>query len=152
MMSHPKPYRAPLILVVEDEPLVADVVEEVLVEWGFRVLRAANAADAISILTDDRNIALVFSDVVMPGDIDGFGLAGWIDVNYPNGKILLTSGYFPGDYVERNLGHASLLAKPYSWSELRDRIVGLIGELPTRPLAAVSCAGIPAEGHEPGAP
>lgn len=148
MVSLPKPCRAPpLILIVEDEPLIADVVEEVLVEWGFRVLRAANAADAICILIADRSIALVFSDVVMPGDIDGFGLARWINVNYPNGKILLTSGYSPRQDVGPNPGHAPLLAKPYQWSDLRDRIAGLIGEPPTRPLVAQADALVAVAPH-----
>lgn len=107
---------ARLILVVEDEELIGDVVEGYLEELGFCTLRAANATEAIDALINHEDISLVFSDVVMPGAMDGFGLARWIRGHYPRMRVLLTSGYW--GLQRPDLDAPPLLPKPYSLDDL----------------------------------
>ena len=81
------------VLIVEDEPLVRAALSDYLQQCGFRVLEASTANEAISIiLQPDIDIDLVFSDVKMPGPLDGLGLAQWIRANRPQLPIILTSG------------------------------------------------------------
>ncbi len=72
------------ILIVEDEVLVRLVVADYLRECGYRVYEAVNAAEALAMLqAPEVSIDIVVSDVQMPGDMDGFGLARWIRGNKP---------------------------------------------------------------------
>ncbi|MFC5085869.1 response regulator [Microvirga arabica] len=90
---------APTILVVEDEVLVRLVIADYLRECGYKVYEAVNAGEALEVLQSSRvPIDVVFSDVQMPGEIDGFGLARWVRANKPGVQVILTSG------VERS-GH-----------------------------------------------
>ena len=86
----PSPERT--ILVVEDEVLVRLVIAEYLRECGYRVHEAAHAQEAIAVLeSPDVTIDIVFSDVVMPGNLDGFGLARWVRAHRPHVEVILTS-------------------------------------------------------------
>jgi PAS domain S-box-containing protein len=80
------------ILVVEDNPDVADVTSTLLDQLGYRVVRAPSAADALAML-DDGGVDLVFTDIVMPGPMDGLALASEIRARYPQMPVLLTTGY-----------------------------------------------------------
>jgi CheY-like chemotaxis protein len=71
------------ILVVEDEPLVRMNTAEYLTESGFRVVDASDGAQAIEALKADDTISAVFSDIQMPGAVDGFSLRRWIQQNRP---------------------------------------------------------------------
>jgi two-component system, response regulator PdtaR len=71
------------VLVVEDEPWVRLSVSEDLAEAGYDVLVAANADEAIEILERRRDIRLVFTDVDMPGSMDGLKLAAFISDRWP---------------------------------------------------------------------
>lgn len=85
--------RAPTILIVDDEALIRMTVSDFLQECGFKVLEASNAAEAIEVIQSSQIIIdLVFSDVRMPGEIDGFGLSTWIKKNRPELPVILTSG------------------------------------------------------------
>jgi DNA-binding NtrC family response regulator len=85
--------RGPTILIVDDEALIRMTVSDYLQERGFKVLEASNAAEAIGVIRSSRtSIDLVFSDVRMPGDLDGFGLSTWIRKNRPELPVILTSG------------------------------------------------------------
>ena len=81
------------VLVVEDEPLLRLDIADSLVEAGFVVLEAANAVEAIEILTQHEEIRVVFTDVDMPGGMDGLRLAAYIRDRWPPLKIIVTSGY-----------------------------------------------------------
>src|SRR5581483_9481331 len=81
------------ILVVEDEPLIQLITSEALNESGYRVLVAGDADEAIGILSRDESVRLLFTDIVMPGALDGFGLAEWAKSVRPDLKVLYTSGY-----------------------------------------------------------
>jgi DNA-binding NtrC family response regulator len=85
--------RTPTILIVDDEALIRMTVSDFLQECGFKVLEASNAAEAIEVIQSCRiTIDLVFSDVRMPGELDGFGLSTWIKKNRPELPVILTSG------------------------------------------------------------
>ena len=76
----------------------------------------------------DEPVSLVFSDIRMPGKMDGFGLAEWFRSHYPNVPVLLTSGYHGG----RSLSAASIpgvrfIEKPYSQTQVARRIAALLG-------------------------
>ncbi len=81
------------VLVVEDEPLLRLDIVDSLMEAGFVVFEACNASEAIEILTKNLNIRLVFTDVDMPGGMDGIVLAAYIRDRWPPLKIIVTSGF-----------------------------------------------------------
>ena len=82
----------PLVLVVEDEFFLRYVTAEYLEDCGFSVLQAANADEAVGLLQTNRDVGAVFSDIQMPGSMNGLGLAHWIAETLPDVKVLLTSG------------------------------------------------------------
>jgi len=88
-MAHSKPS----VLVVEDESLVRMAIVDRLENEGFLVLEAANADEALAILINNLDIRLVFTDVDMPGTMDGLKLAAAVRDRWPPIKILVTSGY-----------------------------------------------------------
>jgi|HubBroStandDraft_1064217.scaffolds.fasta_scaffold825103_1 CheY-like chemotaxis protein len=111
------------ILVVEDEPLIQLITSEALNESGYRVLVAGDADEAIGILRKDSTVCLLFTDIVMPGALDGFGLAEWAKSVRPDLKVLYTSGYSwaaAQTHGGRLYGH--MLRKPYRSGELQRAI------------------------------
>lgn len=106
--------RTPAILIVEDEVLIRFVLADYLRECGFKVLEAGDAAEAIQILEAEVDIDLVFSDVQMPGEMDGFGLAQWVRRNRPKLPITLTSGDAKKSAKAKELcENEPFFAKPY---------------------------------------
>jgi CheY-like chemotaxis protein len=101
--------------VVEDEVVLRMAVSAHLREAGFLVIEAASADEAVELLTANRSIQLVFSDIMMPGTLDGDQLAAWISERYPDVQMLLTSG------VDQR-GGMPFIAKPYSFVELQQHI------------------------------
>lgn len=81
------------VLVVEDEFLVRMAIVDHLEDAGFEVLEAGDADEAISILTSDLSVRLVFTDVDMPGSMDGLKLAAAVRDRWPPIKIVVTSGH-----------------------------------------------------------
>ena len=106
--------RLPSVLVVEDDFMVRAVAVAHLEESGFSIVEAQTADEAMVILRDDRSIAAVFSDVQMPGSMDGIALAQWLARTCPKVKLLLTSGRMDPD---KSLGWR-FIAKPYSLEEM----------------------------------
>ncbi|MEG3178892.1 response regulator [Sphingomonas sp. RB3P16] len=106
----------PLILVVDDEVLIRMVASDMLHEAGFRVVEACSADEAVTLLSTGANFDLIFSDVNMPGRIDGLGLAAFIKETYPDVPVIITSG------VPENLlapvHPAAIIPKPYTASDL----------------------------------
>jgi len=96
-MSHSdEPSR--VVLVVEDEPLVRLLAAEVLLDSGFRVIEAANAAEALKILHAGVQIDVLLADVDMPPGINGYALAQQVHGLWPVIEILLMSGRrWPGE-------------------------------------------------------
>jgi CheY-like chemotaxis protein len=90
--SHGSSLGLPTVLVVEDEVLIRLEVSEYLRGQGFRVLETANADEAKELLSSGERIEVLFSDVSMPGSIDGLELAYWVRENQPWVEVILTSG------------------------------------------------------------
>jgi CheY-like chemotaxis protein len=115
------------VLVVEDEMMVRMPIAEYLRDCGYNVLEASDASEAIAAVGAEGPVSLVFSDVRMPGKMDGFELAEWFQSHYPSVPVLLTSGYNGG----RNLPAGSIfrgrfIEKPYSQTQVARRIAALL--------------------------
>ena len=105
-------HRIPVLLVVEDEPLLRMLAVDVGEDAGFTVVAAANADDAVAILEARGDIRLVFTDIDMPGSLDGMKLAARIRDRWPPIHIILTSGHMkplPSEMPEGSM----FFAKPY---------------------------------------
>lgn len=109
---------APIVLVVEDEFFLRYVTAEYLEDCGFAVLQAANADEAVSLLERNRNVGAVFSDIQMPGSMNGLALAHWITETLPGVKVLLTSG----QVLPTSAREWTLLAKPYDMADVERRL------------------------------
>ena len=106
--------RMPTILVVDDEVLIRMAVSDFLQECGFKVLEAGTAAEAIEMIQSHQSVIdLVFSDVRMPGDMDGFGLSKWIRTNTGLPVILASGDAKKSDAAHELCAKEPFLRKPY---------------------------------------
>lgn len=120
-MSRENSRKIPVVLVVEDEVLVRLAAIDTLENAGFEVIEAANADEAIEILENRRDIRVVFTDVQMPGSMDGLKLAHAVRNRWPPIKIIVTSGR--GVVKEHDLPDGGrFFAKPYDPAEVSDTI------------------------------
>jgi PAS domain S-box-containing protein len=112
------------ILLVEDEPRVRRLSGRYLRDLGYEVLEATNAEEAIEILETEPNLQILFSDIAMPGKMDGYNLACWVAVHYPTVKCLLTTGYSKNTNVALADTYLRfpVLQKPYSCKQLAQHI------------------------------
>ena len=110
-VAFPNPVeRTPTVLVVDDEVLLRMNLSDFLQECGFKVLEASSAGEAVEMVRSySGRIDLVFSDVVMPGDMDGFGLAQWVRSNRPGLPVILCSG----DLGKADAAHQICAGEPF---------------------------------------
>jgi PAS domain S-box-containing protein len=101
------------ILVVEDNTQVGDVSTLLLEQLGYRVRRTERPHAALALLAEENDVVLVFSDIVMPGDMDGLKLAREIQERYPGLPVLLTTGY--SSAAERVGTQFPIVRKPYDY-------------------------------------
>jgi DNA-binding NtrC family response regulator len=116
--------KSPIVLVAEDEALVRELSVVELQDAGYTVFEAANAGQALAILETGVPVDVLFTDVNMPGEIDGMGLARLVHRRWPRVGLIVTSG--KTDIPETELpddGH--FIRKPYRLSEM-SRMVGQI--------------------------
>ncbi|WP_049812854.1 PAS domain S-box protein [Bradyrhizobium japonicum] len=108
------------ILIVEDDALVRQYVVTQVKSLGYAALEAANAAEALTIIDADKGIDLLFTDIIMPGHMNGRQLADEAARRRPDLKTLFTSGYTENAIVHHGRLDSGvlLLAKPYRKSEL----------------------------------
>jgi hypothetical protein len=119
-----------LILVVEDNADVRRTAVSQLRDLGYRTLEAANGKEALDKLNGARDIALVFTDIVMPGGMTGWELGTAVKAAHPDLPILYTSG-FSETSVQDDRAHANarhFLAKPYRKRDLAQKLSQLLGE------------------------
>jgi CheY-like chemotaxis protein len=121
-----------VVLLVEDEALVRMFADEVLTEdGGFKVIATANADEAITILRVRTDVRVLFTDVNMPGSMDGLRLAHAVHAQWPDIGIVVTSGLgLPGPLPPG----ARFLSKPYPPLILVETIRELLGDRPARPI------------------
>lgn len=115
------------ILVAEDEVLIRLVLAEYLRDCGYRVLEAANASEAIQILTEEIQVDILFTDVQMPGEINGFGLAKWTRQHRPEIQVIVTSGHEQAAHKASDLcDDEPYIKKPYDPAGLAAEIRRLL--------------------------
>jgi two-component system, response regulator PdtaR len=110
-----------VVLIVEDEFLLRINSAEMIEEAGFEVVQAANADEAIGILQVRQDIHVVFTDIQMPGSMDGLELARFVRDRWPPIKIIATSGRVAvgdGDLPDGGI----FLAKPYRSAQIGDTL------------------------------
>ena len=117
------------VLVVEDEHLIRFAVAAELEDAGFEVLEASNADEAIEVLTFDRRIRLMFTDVDMPGSMDGLRLAAAVRNRWPPISIIVTSGHRLVSSAEMPDGSV-FFSKPYAPQELLQSMHALLSAQP----------------------
>ena len=100
------------VLIVEDEPLIRMDAASMAEEAGFTVYEAAHADEAIAMLEKHAEIRLVFTDINMPGSMDGVKLAHYVRGRWPPVKIIVTSGQMKIREDDLPAG-AVFVAKPY---------------------------------------
>jgi CheY-like chemotaxis protein len=119
--------RQPVVLVVEDEVLIRSAVAEYLRISGNLVVEAADAAEAIAVFAAGVPIDVVFSDVHMPGTMDGLSLARWVYQHHPAARVVLTSGN--ADAARATQVAELFFSKPYRTAEVAVRIRLLLAEV-----------------------
>lgn len=105
------------VLVVEDEPLVRMVAADALADKGIMAWEAADADEALHVLDEHPRIGLIFTDVNMPGKMNGLGLAHEVSNRRPEVVLIVTSGAV--SIADEDLpDHGSFLPKPYPTERL----------------------------------
>lgn len=105
------------ILVVEDEPLLRMMAVDLVEDAGFEAVEAANADEAIRILECRSDIRVIFTDIDMPGSMDGLLLAAAVRDRWPPIKIILTSGHVHVSELELPVD-GKFFSKPYDHAQV----------------------------------
>jgi len=114
------------VLLVEDDAGVAEFALGMLQDAGYKVRTAANAADALKVLREGGHIDLVFSDIMMPGGMNGAELARVVRGEFPAIFILLTTGY--AEAAAQASREFPLIRKPYGREVLLEKVGEILGE------------------------
>jgi CheY-like chemotaxis protein len=122
---HPRdePKTGSTILVVEDEVLVRMAIADKLRDAGYSVVEASNPNEALEVLRHNPDVRLVFSDIRMPGSMDGLNLAGLLRSEFSGTKVVLTSGHLA---VADSIEHDGFFPKPYNAAEIIQHIAALL--------------------------
>jgi two-component system, response regulator PdtaR len=124
-MSTPAGKALPVVLVVEDEPLLRMLAVEVVEEAGFLAIEARDADEAVVLLESRTDIILLFTDINMPGSMDGLKLAHAVRHRWPPIKILVVSG--KQQLQSSDLpSNSCFVGKPYRVSELVDELRSMV--------------------------
>jgi signal transduction histidine kinase/CheY-like chemotaxis protein len=113
------------VLVVEDDDEVAALTVEMINQLGYDTTRVASAEAALGALANRRSVDIVFSDIMMPGRMDGVELAQEIRRRRPDLPVLLTSGYAEGARRNAAAQEIKIIPKPYRIDELRDALAAV---------------------------
>lgn len=121
------------ILLVDDEILIREGLAHHLEECGFQVLRAGSGDAARAILEEpDCPVDLVFTDVRMPGHLDGIGLLTWVHANRPGMPVIVASGYFVKEAAVEDLCGTLSVGKPFDYDLVTGKIRAAIAQRPPR--------------------
>jgi PAS domain S-box-containing protein len=118
------------ILVVEDNPEVRDTAVEILGSLGYRLLEASNGHQALEKFMQHPDVALVFSDVMLPGGLLGTSLVTKLCERRAGLKVLMTTGFSESAIMHRGLldGSIAVLSKPYKVEDLARRVRAILDE------------------------
>jgi signal transduction histidine kinase/CheY-like chemotaxis protein len=127
-----------VVLAVDDDDAWRQLATRQLTELGYGVREAENAAAAIALLEAEPDIDLVFSDVAMPGRIDGRGLARQVRARWPRIKVALASGLARAKVFDGSVpADTPFLAKPYRKEDLARTLREMLDAAPARPAQPV---------------
>jgi CheY-like chemotaxis protein len=126
-MRHSPSHEPSAILVVEDDPLIRMVAVDIVEDLGFPVCEAGSAEEAIEILENRRDIFALFTDINMPGSMNGLDLSRIVKQRWPALAVIVTSGRMPAYGVSLPTGCA-FLPKPYRGVQLAERLQALVGD------------------------
>ncbi len=115
VIAFPREEHRHTVLIVDDEPAIRGFLYDYLSESGFRPLTVASGDEAARLLESGAAIDLVFSDVKMPGHLDGYDLARWVMNHRPGLPVLLASGDLGKANALQELCGAEILPKPYDF-------------------------------------
>ena len=122
-----KPNLQETILLVEDEVLVRAPIAQYLRDCGYRVIEAVNAEEAMTVLLHEETVVdVVFSDIEMPGAVDGFGLAKWIREHRPGLDVLLAGTINRTVENAKQLCAEGSVPKPYDAQIVHNHIKRLL--------------------------
>jgi two-component system, response regulator PdtaR len=121
--------RKDVILVVEDDALVRMNTADQIRELGFEVLEAVDADQAIALLESTPAITVLFTDIQMPGSMDGLRLAAVVRDRWPPVALLVTSGQLSPSTADMPAG-ARFIHKPYLPLQIGDHLRELTGRMP----------------------
>jgi PAS domain S-box-containing protein len=110
----------PMVLIVDDSAEVAEVTSSLFEHLGYETVYRDSAEAALKLLEEGAKLDLVFSDIVMPGTIDGVGLASEVRAHYPHLPVILTTGY--SDAAQAVPPDLRILRKPFDTEALRSSI------------------------------
>jgi CheY-like chemotaxis protein len=122
----------PVVLIVEDDLFIRMHASDMVTAAGFRPIEAKDADEAISILELRSDIAVIFTDIQMPGSMDGLKLAAAVRNRWPPIKIIATSGQVRVDRDSLPSG-GRFLPKPYSAVDIASHLKELTGFEPGAP-------------------
>ena len=125
MMSTQNNKAPPVVLVVEDEPLLRMLAIELVEEAGFIAIEAEDADQAVILLESRADIALLFTDIHMPGSMDGLKLAHAVRDRWPPIKILVVSGKQRPQLSDLP-PNSCFVEKPYQTSALVEELRSLV--------------------------
>lgn len=114
------------ILVVEDDVLIRMPIAQYLRDCGYRVIEAVSADEAMMVLTQETAVDIVFSDLEMPGTLDGFGLARWVRDHRPGVDVLLAGTVERAVDAAKDLCQSGTLPKPYDAQTVHNHIRRLL--------------------------
>lgn len=106
----------PTMLIVEDEPLIRMCAVDFAEEAGYQVREAKDAAEAMAVLESGEEIDILFTDITLPGPMDGLNLAEQVNARWPAIKTIVASGALGGIGADILPG-AHRLPKPYGFSQ-----------------------------------
>ena len=124
-MPLPHPLLQSTVLVVEDDEVLRMCAAEVVADAGFTPVEAANADEAVAILESRSDIALVFTDIQMPGSMDGLELARTVHDRWPAIKIILVSGRVELSERERPV-NSRFFQKPFAMKQMIEGLQDMI--------------------------
>jgi CheY-like chemotaxis protein len=131
-LSENRSLGAETVLVVEDDEALRVYTVETLADLGYSVLEAANGAAALEIVNRGDNIDLLFTDIVMPGGMNGRQLADQAVKLRPALKVLFTTGYTANAIVHQGRldPDVELISKPFTYESLGRKIRALLDATP----------------------
>lgn len=114
----------PTMLIVEDEPLIRMCAVDFAEEAGYDAREAKDAGEALAILESGEEIAVLFTDISLPGPMDGLTLAEQVTQRWPEIRIVVASGAL-GGIDPAIVPDACRLPKPYDFRQFSEALIGL---------------------------